>query len=95
MSRLSTVWHLLNLSCREMTRLASESHDRDLGRLERIALKTHVLYCKSCRRYLTQIALLRRAMRRFVTRLEGDLPIAGPDLPPGVRDRIKRALKEN
>jgi predicted anti-sigma-YlaC factor YlaD len=95
MSRLSTIWHLLNLPCREMTRLASESHDRDLGRLERIALKSHVLYCKSCRRYLKQIALLRRAMRRLVTRLEGGLPIAGPDLPPDVRDRIKQALKEN
>ena len=51
MVRLKTVWHLLNLPCRDMTRLASESLDRDLGRLERLALKSHLLYCISCRRW--------------------------------------------
>ena len=36
MSRLKTFWCLLNLPCDGMSRLASESLDRDLGRMERV-----------------------------------------------------------
>jgi predicted anti-sigma-YlaC factor YlaD len=95
MSRLKDVWRLLNLPCREMTRLASESLDRDLDRIERIALKSHLLYCVACRRYLRQIELVRRALRRVVTHVEADRIIPGPGLPDDVRARIKRALKRN
>ena len=93
MSRLKTIWRLLNLPCRDMTRLASESLDRDLGRLERIALRSHLLYCTACRRYLRQIALIRRALRRYATHLEIDRAVTGPGLPDDVRARIKRALR--
>jgi predicted anti-sigma-YlaC factor YlaD len=95
MSRLKTIWRLLNLPCRGMTHLASESLDRDLDRLERIVLRTHLLYCSACRRFLKQIALVRLAARQLVTRPESDLSMPGPDLPAEVCDRIKRALKEN
>jgi hypothetical protein len=95
MSRLRTVWRLLNLPCREMSRLASESLDRDLGRLERAALRTHLLCCAACRRYLRQIVLVRRALRRLTSRLEDDQALPGPGLPDDVRARIKRALGEN
>jgi predicted anti-sigma-YlaC factor YlaD len=94
MTRLRIVWRLLNLPCREMSRLASESLDRDLGRLERAALRTHLLYCTACRRYLRQIVLVRRALRRLASRLESDQALPGPGLPDDVRARIKRALKE-
>jgi hypothetical protein len=95
MSRLKTVWRLLNLPCREMTQLASESLDRKLDPLERIALKAHLLSCSACRRFLKQILLVRSAARGLMTRLESDLPIPGPDLPIEARDRIKQALKGN
>ena len=95
MRRLKTIWRLLNLPCREMTQLASESLDRDLDRLERFVLRTHLLYCSACRRYLKQIAFVRLAARQLVTRLEPDLPMPGPDIPAEACDRIKRALKGN
>jgi hypothetical protein len=95
MSRLKTVWRLLNLPCREMTRLASESLDRDLDRLERTALRLHLLYCMACRRYARQIRLLRIALRQLASGIEVDLLLPGPGLPDGARDRIKRALKGN
>lgn len=93
MSRLKTIWRLLNLPCREMTHLASESLDRDLDRLERIALRSHLLYCSACRRFLKQIVLVRRAARGLAERLESDRPVPGPDLPVEARERIKRALR--
>ena len=46
MSRPRGLWALLNLSCEEMARLASESLDRDLGRFEWLALRSHILYCE-------------------------------------------------
>jgi hypothetical protein len=76
-----------------MTRLASESLDRDLSRLERVALRLHLLYCSGCRRYARQITLLREAMRRLLNRLESGEPLPGAALPDDVRERIKHALR--
>jgi hypothetical protein len=99
MSRLKAVWHLLNLPCREMTRLASESLDRDLGRAERLALRSHLLYCAACRRYARQIVFLHAALRHFASRVETDQTLSGPGpgpgLPADVRDRIKRAMDDH
>jgi predicted anti-sigma-YlaC factor YlaD len=95
MSRLKTIWRLLNLPCREMTHLASQSLDRDLDRLERLALKSHLFYCSACRRFLEQVLFMRTAARGFLTRLESDLPAPGPDLPVEARERIRQALKGN
>ena len=45
MSRLKTLWRLLNLRCEGMCRLASESLDRDLGLVGWVALRLHLRYC--------------------------------------------------
>jgi predicted anti-sigma-YlaC factor YlaD len=95
MSRLITLWRLLNLPCREMTHLASESLDRDLDPLERVILKAHLLYCSGCRRFLKQIALVRLAASQLAMRTEADLHVPGPDIPTEACDRIKRAIKGN
>ena len=82
----------LNLPCEGMSRLASESVDRDLGRLGWIALQAHLLYCAACCRFRRQIKLLRCATHggcRGTRRTEQPLP--GTGLPDEVRERIKRA----
>jgi predicted anti-sigma-YlaC factor YlaD len=89
------IWRLLNLPCEGMTHLASESLDRDLKLLERLALRSHLLYCAACRRYLQQITLLRRALRRLAARLETNDLLPGPDLPDELRERFERALRQN
>jgi predicted anti-sigma-YlaC factor YlaD len=95
MSRPNDIWRLLNLPCDGMTRLASQSLDRDLTLLERLALRLHMLYCSACRRYLRQISVLRNAMRHLQARLESGEPFPGTALPDDVRDRIKRALRSD
>jgi hypothetical protein len=95
MGRLSDAWRLLHLPCEGMSRLASESLDRPIGRLERIALRSHLLYCVPCRRFARQIKILRQALGQLTARLEADEPIPGPALPDDVRDRLKRRLRED
>ena len=95
MSRPRSFWHLLNLPCEGMARLASESLDRDLGRLERVALRSHLAYCAACRRYLRQLKLIRAALKRLGEHLETDDLLPGPGLPDDARERIKRSLKRD
>jgi hypothetical protein len=92
MSRWRRLPRLLNLSCEEVSRLASASLDRPLTAAERWAVRIHTLYCSACRRFRRQAALIRRGARR----LAAPDPAApgGPPLPPEVRDRIVRALKD-
>jgi hypothetical protein len=94
MTRPQELWRLLNLPCEGMSRLASESLDRELSRLESLALRSHLLYCAGCRRYARQIAFLREAMRRLRSHLETGRPLPGPGLPGEIRERIEHALRE-
>jgi hypothetical protein len=94
MSLTADVWRLLNLPCDGMTRLASESLDRDLSRLERLALRSHLIYCSGCRQYARQVRLLSVAMRQLFARLESGEPLPGAGMPEDVRERIKHALRE-
>ena len=76
MSRLKAFWRLLNLPCQGMCRLASDSLDRDLGRLA-LRARSHLLCCTSCRRFERQIRFLRFAMRRSqgTSRTESSFPV--------------------
>ena len=91
MSRSPLFGRLLNASCRDMARLASESLDRDPSRLERLALRSHIAYCKGCRHYVRQISFLRAAMRRLADLLK---PAPVPVMPEDVRARIKQAIRD-
>ena len=53
----------MNLSCKEASRLMSQSEDRELSAAERAALKAHVAVCKACRVAAEQMHQLRRALR--------------------------------
>jgi predicted anti-sigma-YlaC factor YlaD len=93
--RLKECWHLLNLPCDGVTRLASDSLDRDLTRLERLALRSHILYCKACRLYLRQLKLISHALRHMAAHPETCEPLSGARLPDHVREEIKRSLRGN
>ncbi len=61
----------LNLSCREASRLISESRDRDLALGEKLTLRIHLGLCTACSRFTKQLDFLRDAMKRYPERDDG------------------------
>jgi predicted anti-sigma-YlaC factor YlaD len=55
----------LKPTCREVHRLVSEGLDRDLSLIERARMQMHLLVCRACQNFNSQMSLLRRAMRNF------------------------------
>ena len=53
------------LSCKEATRMCSESLDRRLNLRERLTLKMHLMMCSGCTNYDRQMAYLRAIARRY------------------------------
>ena len=51
-------------NCKEVSMLLSQSQERMLGRVERLAVMLHLLICKGCRNFREQLKFLRAAMRR-------------------------------
>jgi len=56
----------MNLSCREASRLLSQSQDRRLAAGERAALWLHLRLCRGCRAVEAQMRFLRRAVQRLL-----------------------------
>ena len=80
------------LTCKEASRLVSESQDRPLGWRERWGLRLHSWMCTSCAQFEGQIRLLQKALRILNRRAETDM--VDVDMPPEVRERIRKALAE-
>jgi hypothetical protein len=55
----------LRLSCKEASRLISQSMERRLSLAEGIALRLHVRICDACTRFTSQMKFLRRALKAY------------------------------
>lgn len=53
------------LSCREVTRIVSESRERKLNLSEKVSLKMHLAICKACSQFTRQMAFLGDVMREY------------------------------
>lgn len=53
------------LNCRQATEQASALLDGELTRAARWSLRLHLMICHNCRRYLAQLRLTVRAVRRL------------------------------
>ncbi len=80
------------LSCKEVTRLISESMDSELTFGQRMAVRMHLFMCKFCSRYRRQMVLIREAMRHYLEEIEPSEPLLSTTLSPEAREKIKRAL---
>jgi hypothetical protein len=79
------------LACREVTRLVSESLDRELSLGQRMSIKMHLMMCKLCSRYNKQLAALKEAIRLHAMR-EEDVDFYPASLSSEARERIKQAV---
>lgn len=59
------------LNCKDVTRLLSESQDRELTLYERVQLKMHLAMCRGCANFDRQMQFLRKASRRYAARVGG------------------------
>ena len=80
------------LRCREVSKLVSESMERDLPLRQRLAVRLHLMMCRMCAGFARQLRLLRRAARENPERLGPDEGAPDARLPEAARQRIKDAL---
>jgi hypothetical protein len=81
------------LSCKDVTRLISESMDHTLPVGKRIGVRLHLLVCRFCARYRRQLHLIRDTVQRIVAEEEASGDTIGEALPEEARERIRRTLE--
>jgi flagellar biosynthesis protein FlhB len=82
------------LNCKETSRLASESMDRSLPLKSRIFMKMHVLICRFCQRYFSQITFIREALRLADDEVKIETKSSSIQLSPEMKERIRERLRE-
>jgi predicted anti-sigma-YlaC factor YlaD len=75
-------------TCKDISKLVSESFDRKLSLRERMAMRIHLMMCSLCRTYQRQILQLRTILKAAA---KPDAPVEH-SLPEEARERIKQAL---
>jgi hypothetical protein len=78
------------LTCKEASRLLSQSLDQSLPAMKRLELRFHVWLCRSCANFEKQLKFLRRAARRLER--EESLPDR-VRLGEEARERIRKAVR--
>ena len=81
-------------TCRDTTRLLSESMDRELPLRTRIGLRLHLMMCTYCNRYAQQLQFIHRAFGEHAERIAESLSRQAPPLPEDRRKRIAAALND-
>ena len=83
------------MSCKEVSRLLSESMERRLSFWQRVGLWFHLSMCKLCKGFSKDLQQLREAVRRQAESIENNVDAADADaaLSTESRDRMKRALQ--
>ena len=81
------------LSCKDVSRLVSESLDRKLPFMQRLRVRVHLLLCGVCSRFRKQMLFLKDAAHHHLMAFEETETATNTGLSPEARDRIKRSLK--
>jgi len=76
-------------SCKDVTRLVSESMDHSLPLGKRIGVRVHLLMCKFCARYERQLIVIREAVRHLAATVEKP----GETLSEEAKERIRKSLR--
>ncbi len=64
-SQTTSITKLFRRSCREAAALLIAREDRALDLPDRLALKLHLLVCKTCPKFENQVLTMRAAMRKW------------------------------
>ncbi len=78
-------------SCKQISRLISESMDRRLPLSTRMGIRFHLMMCTLCRRYRKQLLFIRSLLQTNKT----DEEFFCQSLPDDARKRIAKKLSDN
>lgn len=81
------------LSCKEVSKLVSESLDRRLPFWQRVQLRVHLSLCKLCKGFETDLLHIRDAAGRDAEESLEPADDSQPKLSPEARQRLQRALE--
>ncbi|TCV85168.1 zf-HC2 domain-containing protein [Sulfurirhabdus autotrophica] len=79
------------LTCKDASKLLSQSFDRNLTLTEKISMKLHLLICNACSKVDQQLAFLHKAGKKLASEPE-DIPSSQPGLTPEAQERILEEL---
>ncbi|MGZ9163236.1 MAG: anti-sigma factor family protein [Candidatus Deferrimicrobiaceae bacterium] len=80
------------LSCKDVTRLLSESMDHSLPIGRRVGVRFHLLICKFCARYEGQLLLIRETVRRLAAMEDAYGFLTIERLSEEAKERIRKSL---
>lgn len=80
------------LTCKQASKLISQSLDHPLSWSERMQLKLHLFICGACNRFNQQLHLLRSLLQRMRNQTENDHTI---QLSLDAKTRIERVIESN
>lgn len=80
------------LSCKDVTRLLSESMDHSLPIGRRVGVRFHLLICKFCARYERQLLLIRETVRRLAAMDDAYGSLTVERLSEEAKERIRKSL---
>ncbi len=89
MSLAARLKRILEMRCDEAAMMTSQQCDDPLPIIERLALASHLLLCRPCRRLRRQFQFLRAAMHSLAARAEDSAEALSAD----ARLRIEAALR--
>lgn len=82
----------LFMNCEEATAVVEKQRDGKLSLGERIGVWLHLLYCRLCKAFFDQSAILDKSYNNLAKRIdEGEL---GYRLDPSHKEKMKAALQE-
>ncbi|MBW2412299.1 MAG: zf-HC2 domain-containing protein [Deltaproteobacteria bacterium] len=80
-------------NCKEVSQLVSEGMDRELPLRQRFLIRMHLLMCKYCSRFRSQLYLMRNVCRS--AQIPPDDSDSFPALSQEALERIKRSFQKS
>ncbi len=94
MTWLKNIWYVLNCRCNTASRLLSDGSEQSLSRVQRWALRLHLMGCQSCRRFRRQLEFL----QRWAVRHAEQCPLTDETLDEmhgRIRERLEQARESD
>ena len=82
-------------NCKKVSRLVSESMDRDLGTVHRLGIRFHLMMCRYCARYAHQLRLIRKKIRGAVAEKDTVPHTLPEEKKKRLRDLIKHHINRD